>query len=732
MASMTTMQRWFAVRLAAFVIFSMALQGIAFSEIEIHVSPTGNDRNPGTASRPLATLEAARAAVRKQRASGTMPQPVTVLLHSGTYLRSQSFVLKEEDSGSSGASVTYRSAPGETARIVGGFTLASGALRPVKDASLLARMTPSARGHVYAAQIEDAGLRDLHLPDIFLGNGGLFRLVMDGKVLPLSRWPDQGYTTMERVIDSGIQPKRGGTFVYRPEVAAHVPRWMDAARNGKLWLTGFWRVPFEVESVRVASMDASNSTITLAAPVPNGIGSKYGPTVNGNRTGDGKEQYYASNLLEEIDRPGEWSFDIKTHTLYVWPPETGKSPQQHEWLLASLRAPVIQLMGASNVILRSLVIEGGTQQGIQIEGGHQDVVAGCTLRNIGGGAVNVEGGDHHRIQSNDMAHLGDYGIHLVGGDRARLVPAEHVADNNHIAFIGEEARITDGIFLDGVGNTATHNLIHDASYNGIRYQGNDQRMAFNEIHHVGLDAGDLGVFYTNGDWAAQGNRVEYNFGHHSPNAHGSYIDDGASGRTTRGNIFYKLASGIFMGGGHNNLIVDNLIVACKLGIHVDDRGVVRKYDETAPHLTRFLKTINVNSPPWSTRYPNFLHGIVEDPIRPTNNTFVENALVSDGIPYQLRPDTLVDRNKNPVIGGDAKFRNTSLLDFRLDKDSAVLVALPGFKVSAPETFGLYKDSYRGVLPSDDETGRFADRSAPWSFDSNVDVKASDKTGVKRP
>lgn len=701
---------------------------VAQAALNLYVSPSGSDRNAGTAQRPLATLEEARTRVLRVLAEGKPHGDVTVWLGGGLYVRSESFVLGPMDSGSPGHPVTYRAMPGETPRIFGGARLSDRDFAPVIDHALLERMTPAARGHIVAAHLSGEAAKSAAPPEIFHGNGGLFRLLRDDRILPLSRWPNAGYTTMASVVDSGIAPPRGGSFHYRDEVAEHAVRWSEAAKAHGLWLTGFWRVPFEVESVRVASIDSAQKTITLAAPVPNGIGSKYGPTVNGNRTGDGKEQYYASNLLEEIDTPGEWSYDFASHTLYVWPPE-GAKPAEHEWLIANLAAPVIQLKGASDVVLEGLTVEGSTQQGIEVRNGQRDLVASCTLRNIGGGGIDFEGGVENRIQSNDLMHLGNYGIHVVAGDRPSLTSGRSIADNNHVAYIGELDRITEGIYLDGVGNTATHNLIHDASYNGIRYQGNDQRMAYNEIHHVGLDAGDLGVFYTNGDWAAQGNRIEYNFGHHSPNAQGSYIDDGASGRTMVGNIFYKLSSGVFLGGGHNNVAEGNLIVDSRLGIHVDNRGVARHYDENAPHLTRFLHTIHPDSPPWSTRYPNMLQGILEDPTQPTGNRFENNALVGDEKPYQLNPPAKVDPTANPVIQGDPMFVDAARMDFRLRPGSPILKALPGFQVLPPESFGLYVDAYRKTLPSDEETGRNVDRDSAWRFDSNQDVKASDRMGA---
>ena len=678
--------------------------------------------------KPFATLDGARTAIRRLRKKGLPTGGVTVWVHGGLYLLDAGLSFQTEDSGEADKPIVYRAVAGEHPRLFGGVRLESSNFVPVTDPGLLARMAPEARGHVVQIRLKTPVARPARYPDIFKGNGGMVQLIRNGAIMPLSRWPNASYTTMAVVKESGIAPRAGGTFIYRDEVVSHAERWAATAKTGDLWLTGFWRVPFETESVRVARVDVQEKAITLAASVPNGIGSKYGPMVNGTRLGDGKEQYFAFNLLEEIDSPGEWSYDFRTNTIFFWPPASDVA----EMLLANLAKPVFLLQTTRYLSLLGLEVEGGLQQAILIEGGDHDLVAGCTIRNTGGGGIDVEGGAFNTIQSNDLEDLGTYGIRLVSGDRVTLTPGNLVANNNHIWRYGEQERITQGIYLGGVGNRATHNLIHDGTYHGIEYYGNDQRMDLNEIHHVGLDAGDMGVFYTSGDWAALGNVIIYNFAHDSPNANGSYLDDGASGRTTFGNVFYKLSVGPFLGGGHDNVIENNLIIDCKIGIHIDDRGIARHYDASAHHLTGFLSTIDRAKPPWSTRYGNFLAGIVQDPTRPTGNVFRYNVILGGGARYQLPNPEILNPAQNPFFAGDAKFKDSAHLDFTLASDSPLFSAVPGLMPIPFSQIGLKIDAYRKKLPTAEETGRISDRRSKLSFDSNTDVKASDKLSKTGP
>ena len=129
------------IRLIAFIVGVGCLRAAA-SDCVLHVAPGGNDRNPGTASRPFATLERAREAVRSVESD----QNRTVIVHGGRYELRDTFTLGEMDSGTAVHPVTWQAAAGETVRLIGGTSVPASAWRPVMAASTLARLEPAARG----------------------------------------------------------------------------------------------------------------------------------------------------------------------------------------------------------------------------------------------------------------------------------------------------------------------------------------------------------------------------------------------------------------------------------------------------------------------------------------------------------------------------------------------------------------------------------------------------------
>ncbi len=664
---------------------------------ELVVSPTGDDANPGTVEKPLATLERARAALREMKKAGPLPAGgATIWIEDGLYLRDGSFELGTEDSGAPSAPVTYRARHPGRARVVGARVVKAAAFRPVTDPAILERLDPAARGQVRVLDLAAGGIRHVGpFPDVFDGRGGIVELFFDGKRMPLSRYPNDGFMTMKKVLDNGDR-KRGGVFEYRDD---RTRRWKAAVAEG-LWLKGYWRVAWQNEAVRVASIDFDSNTIAHLKGVAGGIGSKYK-----RPHGSGKERYWALNVLDEIDRPGEWCIVFPAKKLFFWPPT---SLDKSEVLIADLDAPLFSMKDASHIVLRGLVVEGGLGNGVEIRGGTACAVAGCTLRNLAGWGVLADGGTKHTVRSSDLYALGGGGIDLRGGDRKTLTPAGHAAVNNHIHHYGEiqrvyAAAVRAGFRSNAVGMRVAHNLVHDAPHVGILFGGNDHVFEFNEVFRICLVSNDMGAFYANGDWTSRGNLIRYNFVHHSPQAHGVYCDDGDSGDTALGNIFVGIDAGVFIGGGHDNVARNNIAVDCKKALHVDARGVSRGYNLQNRRMVGAVRAVNHQQPPWSVRYPEMMKILEFHPELPTGNIFERNVAVRcskllnrSGKPEQLKHLKI---GTNLALDTDPGFRDAARLDFRLRPDAGIFRKLEGFEPIPFGKIGLYTDTDRRTLPA---------------------------------
>lgn len=442
-------------------------------------------------------------------------------------------------------------------------------------------------------------------------------------------------------------------------------------------------------------------SIALAAPIPGGIGSKYaGPA------GAGTEPWRAINLVEEIDMPGEWSIDFAKQQLFWWPPaELAKS----RVTLADFDGPVFRIKGAKNITLHGLAIEGTLGNGIEITDGEGCAVIGCRISCVGKNGVVIKGGKAHRVQSCDLHTLGHGGILLGGGVRETLTPCGHIADNNHIHHYALAKKIWSPGIACGAndagyacGCVVTHNLIHDSPHAAITYGGNDHRMEFNEVHDFLIESDDLGGFYTNNGWCSYGNVLRYNFIHHTSHALGIYLDDADSGDTVIGNIMYRMGTGAAIGGGHDNILRNNIAIDCPGGFVVDSRGVSRKYATDSGMLRDYQKLKPV-SPPWSTRFPTLPRLLQNNPELPTGSVLERNVVIGTdkkaelrGKPEHFKVVTL--RDNFALTMNDMGFANAAKLDFRISSKAPVFQKVRGFEAIPFEKIGLYLDKHRKQLP----------------------------------
>lgn len=662
--------------------------------VEYYVSPTGDDSNPGGRALPFQTLERARRAIREMREANALPEGgVCVFLRQGDYVLPDGFVLGEQDSGSEQAPVTWRGWPGEQARFLGGQFLPPAAFQPVADEAVAARLAPEARSQVRVVDLTALGIGNLQeLPVQFRGACRAMELFFDNIPMQLARWPNEEWVTIAAVIDRGSrEEKRPGTFVYSEDRQS---TW-NVERG--VWLQGYWCHDWSDETIRVGKIDPATKQITLAAQHSYGVGASH----SWNKV---PRRYYALNLLEELDAPGEWYLDVTAAKLYFWPP-AAFGPDS-EILLSTTTEPVVNLDKTRFVRIQGLTIEGGRADGVRVSGS-DNLVAACTIRNLGGRGVGVSG-HRNEVVGCDIHNTGTSGITLDGGNRNTLEPGRNNAENNHIHdFARLQRTYAAAVHLSGVGNRAAHNLIHDCPHSGILYGGNNQIIEFNELFSTCLETGDVGALYTGRDWGSLGNEIRHNFIHNVGGVRGwsmgVYLDDCDNGDTIHGNVFYKVHRAAFIGGGRYNRVTNNVFVDCTPAVHLDSRGTSRiQWNaglKESWDLQAKLEQFNYTQPPWSEAYP-FITNIMEDePALPKYNVVRNNVCVA-GTWLNARGVNLdhQDFGDNWIGTEDPGFADPRKLDFQLRRNSPIWQEVPGFERIPTDKMGLYKDELRATWP----------------------------------
>jgi len=665
-------------------------------QIKLYVATNGNDawsgkfRAPNTANTdgPFATLKRARDKIRNLKKKNRLSAGgVEVVVLGGVYRFERTFELKAEDSGTKKAPILYSSLPGEEVHFSGGRVVTGFEL--VQDPAILKRLDERARGKVFQADLKTLGITDYGSP-----KGGGLELFFQGKPMTLARWPNEGFVHIAEVAGGKKIDVRGtkgdqiGKWIYegnRPK------RWTG---EKDIWVHGYWFWDWSDQRHKVKAIDTEKRLIEVEPPY-HGYGYRKG------------QWYYAFNLLAEIDSPGEWYVDRETGILYFWPPE----PIENGTAVVSVLPAVLTMKNVSHVTFLGMTIEAARETAIAISGGTSNRIIDCKLRNIGGNAVNISGGTLHGVVGCDICDMGNGGISLNGGDRETLTPAGHFAENNHIHHYGRWNRMYQtAISLSGVGNRASHNLIHDAPHMAIIFNGNNHAIEFNEIYNVCYESNDAGAIYAGRDWTMRGTAIRYNYMHHISGFKGQgcvgvYLDDMFCGTNIYGNLFYRVTRAAFIGGGRDNIVENNLFVDCTPSLHIDNRAQGWASYHVGTTMKQRLDAMPYEQPPWSIQYPELVKIWEDEPAAPKGNRIIHNVTFGgkwDGVhagarKYQRIEDNLVDVDPHfatPGRIGDNKAPQA--IDFALKPDSPAFAK--GFKKLPLEKMGRYEHDIRASRP----------------------------------
>ncbi len=682
-------------------VFAQVISASAALARELYVAPNGSDDHPGTQTQPLATLEAARDTVHGWKRDGQWPDGgVTVWLAAGDYERSETFALTADDSGTAEGPVVWRAKANETVRLLGGRHLTG--FKPVTEPAVLERLDQNARGRVQQCDLRALGLTDLG----GMRSRGFGRettpahceLFFDSKPMTLARWPNEG--AWEKIVGfpkasaksdghRGQLGKLSEGFTYEGD---RPRRWQN---TDDLWVHGYWAWDWANSYERLDTIDHAQRLVKTAPP--HGL--------YGFRTG---QRIYFLNVLEELDQPGEYYLDRKNARLYFCPP---KAIASAETILSLVDQPLLRLEDVSHVSFRDLVFEATRSSAVEIRGGRGNRIANCVLRNLGNYGVKIDGGTDHGVVGCDLFDTGDGGVAMSGGDRRTLTPGGHFVENCHFQRQGRWSKCyVPAIDTKGVGQRVSHNLIHDHPHCAILFAGNDHLIEYNEIHHVAMETGDVGAIYSGRDYTFRGIRIRHNFIHHTGSAGnggsmGVYLDDCLSGVEVFGNIFYKVQWAVFIGGGRDHLVENNMFVDCEPTLRLDGRGL----DPSSPwrnNVDQGMRQSLADMPTglYRKRYPalkrlDAYYGAPDKPaitgddfkgVPPEHNVVARNVCVGGKwlhVSWFAEPNLL--ELKDNVVGSDPGFvtdARNSASDFRLKDGSAVFKT--GFQPIPVEKIGL--------------------------------------------
>jgi hypothetical protein len=420
-----------------------------------YVSPAGDDANPGSLEKPFETLQRAQQAVRQKHG--------VVFLRGGTYYLPSTLVFTAADSGTSGAPVIFQNYPKETPVISGGIRLEDLDWRPFTNGIVQARVPA-----------------DLQTEEIFI----------NGQRQVLARYPnfDPKAQYFDGFAADAISPRRAS-------------RWADPtggyyhAMHPALWGDFTWRITGK----------DTNDQVRLEGGWQNNRGAAAHRQIR-----------FVENIFEELDAPGEWYLNPKSHTLYYYPPAgldlkkaavevtrlrtlvefRGDPAHPVKWVTLrglTFRQAARTVMDTKEPLLRSdwAIYRGGA---ILFNGAEDCSLEDSFIDQVGGNAVFVNNYSRRvSIRDTQIAKAGASGICFVGdpqaarsplfnysqthrleeldltpGPKTDNYPADCLVDNCLIHLTGRVEKQTAGVEIDLAQSiTVRHCSIYDMPRAGI-------------------------------------------------------------------------------------------------------------------------------------------------------------------------------------------------------------------------------------------------------------------------
>ena len=692
---------------------------------EFYISPEGSDLNSGAKKHPFASIDRAIEEVKRLKSEEKFPATgVTVWLREGEYRIRESLTMTDDEGGLPDANVSYRAYPGEKVILSGADKIPNSAVRKVFDPEFLNRIIDKeAASRLLQVDLKSLGINDYGINQT-RGGGAAYPsrenrppdFYIDGKRLILARWPNPGQIAiMDKIIDPGVdkngrsgrgesdassgkfvkEKPRGGTFSYsfnRPDL------WKSdqAFVSGVLSETWVW-------SYVGVKINKHNRQITLNTPISYGL-------INIPE----KNYFHFENIPEEMDMPGEYWLDREKGTLYFLPPDDYQP--NSELRISMLKTPMIIAREASWLTFSNIIFDGSRDICMEINGGKGVGLDHCEIRNFLMSAVNIKGGQSHKIESCHIHEIGSDVMNVDGGDWATLTASGFEISNNHIHSFGYYIPSGNAALnLSGVGTKVTHNLIHDAPHQVIRFKGNDHVIMYNEIYDVVRDFFDAGAVncHLGYDPTQRGTLISSNYFHEigmkMEGCKCIYTDGASFGVTIEKNIFQNIGTAEVQNNAINNntgsyiKIRNNIFLNCTMPLknyfYLSQANKLRFNMYMADWKTLFEK-YDFSKMPHGKKYPELLRFWEEEHALPTTNFFINNVMYNTNVELRngeyimtvrnqgIPIDKLVHISGNVVFTSDPGFVDYSNGNLNLKKDAAVFRHIPNFENVPYSEMGL--------------------------------------------
>jgi hypothetical protein len=509
--------------------------------LEIWVSPTGNDFNPGTADKPLASIAVAQQKARalRESAESNGPGPIEIILRSGIYQTPTGLHFGPEDSGTTNHPLVITAAPGENPILSGAVEITG--WQHTGDVPGLPNV---AQGKIWTANLRKVEGQILKFRQLWVNGQKAIR----------AREPNG--TELARLV---AWDKTNQTATISISALAGVTN----SEEMEMVIDQVWEIA--VLRVKTVRIEGTNAILTFYQPEsriefqhpwpPVVVNAKY------------QAPFFLANAIQFLDSPGEWFEDSSAGKINYWP-RAGED-LNHAHVLVPVLETILTLDGTTNQPVTDVRFKGITFAYTTwlrpSEHGHVPLQAGMFMLDarklspkgmpyhpgldnlawIGRppAAVVVRNANHICFDHCRFEHLASAGLDIqsathdgsiegclfrdIGGNGIQLGKFSDTNVETHVPYVPsdgrdicENERIANNLITDcanedwgcvgiGIGYARgvkiEHNEVSNCSYTGVSVGWGwtktpnalrDNVISANNVHHIATRLGDTAGIYT--------------------------------------------------------------------------------------------------------------------------------------------------------------------------------------------------------------------------------------------